>query len=109
MKRPVLETGKAVKTIFMSQAPADMTPDDAHEAIQRHVNQMTGELVKGGKVVTGISKSIVGYGDVKITMKWAVLGEKQTKKARRASRAKKTGAAGHGSVPTDSKTSAVQP
>lgn len=108
MRRPILETGKAVKTVFMSQARADMTPDDAHEAVQRHVNQMIGGLVKGGKVVTSISKSIVGYGDVKITMKWVVLGEKQTKKARRAAAAKKVGATGHASVPTDSKTSAVQ-
>jgi hypothetical protein len=93
----------------MSQAPADMTPDDANEAIRRHVNQMTGELVKDGKVVTSISKSIVGYGDVKIIMKWAVLGEKQTKKARRAARAEKTGTPGHTSVPTDSETGTVYP
>lgn len=100
MRRPVLETGKAVKTVFLSQAPADLAPDKASEVIDRHVGTMIAELVKGGKVVTGISKSVVGYGDVKITMKWAVLGEKQTKKARRAAGAQKAGAAGHGSVPT---------
>lgn len=99
MKRPVLETGKAVKTIFLSQAPKDMTPEDAGKAMDSHVNKMIGELVKSGKVVTSISKSIVGYGDVKVVMKWAVLGEKQTKKARRAATAQKAGAAGHNPVP----------
>lgn len=82
--RPVLESGSAYKTIYLSKAPSSMGHEELAKALEKHVRQMQAELQYDGKLVTKTVKTITGEGDARVTMSWVILGVKNTKHTRRA-------------------------
>ena len=109
MRRPIIETGTATKYVYLSQAPQKLTPDEANDAIRRHIGLMVAELGKENKLVTSITKTVVGWGDVRVQAKWVVLGEKETKKARRAKAGSQKASAGLAPVQTGDQTGPLLP
>ncbi len=82
--RPVLESGTAVKTIYISKAPMDMTSEQLEKALDRHETIMRKEITSTGRIVRKVIKTLHGLeGDVRFQMVWEVLGVKNTKKVRR--------------------------
>lgn len=82
--RPVVDSGEAYKKVYLSKAPAHYDSEQLTKALEHHVRKMQKELAQSGKLVSSITKTIDGKdGDVRIIMKWVVLGAKRTKHWRR--------------------------
>lgn len=95
--RPVIESGEAYKKVYLSKAPADFDSEKLTKALENHVRRMQKELARDGKLVTAITKTLDGQeGDVRVIMKWVVLGQKRNKHWRR-----RNGVANHGRIQGD--------
>jgi hypothetical protein len=82
--RPVVDSGEAYKRVYLSKAPAHFTSEQLSIALDSHVRKMQKELAQTGKLVISITKTLDGQdGDVRLIMKWVVLGAKRTKHWRR--------------------------
>lgn len=86
--RPVIDSGQAYKTVFLSKAPPKWGTDELNKALDHHIHKMRKEVAADGKLVTKIYTTVWGVdGDCRIVMNWEVLGEKRTKSWRKAQRA----------------------
>lgn len=80
--RPVIDSGEAFKTVYLSKAPAHFTHEDMEKALNHHVRAMQKELQAQDRMVTSIVKTLRGE-DAVIHMKWVVYGAKRNKHWRR--------------------------
>ncbi len=81
--RPVLESGEAVKNVYLSKAPPSFGNDELEKALNDHIRRMRKEMHRDGKQITKITKVLWGEGDVRLIATWQVLGAKRTKKYRK--------------------------
>lgn len=88
MKRPVIDSGDAVKTIYLSKAPPSFGHEDLQRAMDWHIKDMRRELNFHGRTPTKITKVLWGEGDVRVIMHWEVYGNKPTKRERHARHAR---------------------
>lgn len=78
--RPVLESGTAFKTVYLSKAPKAMTHERMAEVLNAHERQMRIELQLSGRLVRKVTRIASGSeGDCKLLMSWEILGSKKTK------------------------------
>ena len=91
--RPVLESGTAVKTVYLSKAPIDWDREKLEKALESHEKRMFIELQDSGRIVRKVIKTLAGMeGDVRIQMVWEILGTKNTKAYRKTLKEAKLGA-----------------
>lgn len=82
--RPVLESGTAIKTVYLSRAPQELTSEQLAKALDNHTRKMQAEIQASGRIVRRVIKTVAGLeGDVRIQMMWEILGSKPTKHYRR--------------------------
>ena len=83
--RPVIESGTAYKTVYLSKAAKTVGYEKMAEVLDYHEYLMRKELQASGKIVRKVTRTITGQeGDCRIIMTWEVLGAKRTKHYRRA-------------------------
>lgn len=82
--RPVIDSGTAFKTVYLSRAPEKWGNDELLKALEHHEYLMRKELQAKGYIVRKTIRTVSGLGgDVRVQMLWEVLGEKRTKTYRR--------------------------
>lgn len=81
--RPVLESGTALKTVYLSKASQKLSQEQLEKAMENHERIMRKELQASGRIVRKITKTLAGIeGDVRLMMTWEILGAKKTKEYR---------------------------
>lgn len=84
MRRPILDSGEAKVIVYASRAGQKVTALDLIKACQNREKHMRTVLQREGKLVTKQFRLANDQGDIEITARWIVLGEKRTKHYRRA-------------------------
>jgi hypothetical protein len=83
--RPVIDSGTAYKTVYLSRAPLSLDNEGLVKALERHEFLMRKELQDRGYIVRKTIRTVAGLnGDIRVQMLWEKLGEKRTKEFRKA-------------------------
>ena len=83
--RAVLESGTAIKTVYLSKAQEKTTEKEAERILQFHERDMRKEMQKDGRLILRLTRIMSGQrGDVRLLADWVILGVKKTKHHRRA-------------------------
>lgn len=78
--RPVLESGTAIKTVYLSKASTKLSQEALEKALDGHERTMRSELQDSGRIVRKVTRTLAGAeGDVRLLMTWEILGAKRTK------------------------------